>query len=182
MTRTRGPHPPETDSVAPGALVFAYGSNMHLPHVRSWAEARQHPRPQLRALGRAELRGHRLCWNYRSRWRPGGAANVESASKSSVHGVLLEVNPETLAILDQKEGHPIRYRRQLLSVYTADQRPHQAWVYQVTKPYQEEETVAPSKTYLGLLRKGGLAHHLPHQYLEELRWERFVLDEKRHVG
>ena len=49
-----------------------------------------------------------------------GVATVEPLAGSQVHGVLWQVSDHDLATLDSAEGVPVRYRRDRLTVHTAE--------------------------------------------------------------
>lgn len=95
-------------------MTFAYGMNMY-PETM----------PPTAAGQAAWLPGYRLAWR--------GFADVEEHEGGVVPGVLWEfARDEDLWQLDRREGVPHLYRRQLLTVVTADAEEHQAWVYRMT--------------------------------------------------
>ena len=151
--------------------VFAYGSNMNLEHLRAWARERGHGEPRIERARPALLPGHRLVWNYRSRWRRAGAANVTPRHGAVLPGVLLRVDEPTLAILDDKEGHPLRYSRGAVPdrVHLPDGEVVAAWVYRVQLAFVQPATVPPSREYLDLLLTGAQQHALPDWHIEALR-------------
>ena len=96
-------------------LYFAYGSNLCVQQM-----ARRCPD----AVGarHAFLHGHDWLINER------GVATIAPFTGSEVHGVVWEVSERDLAALDSAEGVPVRYRRDRLTVCTADGE-LDAWVY-----------------------------------------------------
>ena len=72
-------------------LHFAYGANMSRAVMRKYA-------PGARALGRAELAGHRFVIT------ADGYASVEPARGGIVHGVLWRITPRDRVLLDAWEN------------------------------------------------------------------------------
>ncbi|RMG17996.1 MAG: GNAT family N-acetyltransferase [Deltaproteobacteria bacterium] len=150
--------------------VFAYGSNMHLADLARWMHAHRFGRPGIHRMQRAALPGHRLAWNYRSPARGAGAANVVPAPGRVVPGLLLEVDERTLAALDAKEGHPVRYSRgdRPLPVRVEGAAARRAWVYRVTPRWEREDGTWPTAEYLALLIRGAIDARLPGPHLRRL--------------
>jgi hypothetical protein len=73
------------------ALHFAYGANMSRAVMRKYA-------PGARALGVAELTGHRFVIT------ADGYASVEPARARTVHGVLWRITPRDRVLLDAWEN------------------------------------------------------------------------------
>ncbi len=151
----------------PGHWVFAYGSNMHLADLTNWFVSREH-RLELQAAEAAVLYEHRLVWNYYSRARRGGAANVELAGGASVWGAALLVSFSSLHGFDRKEGHPHVYRRRLLPVQLASGRWVGAWTYFVTPRFRQPHFVAPTPHYHSLVVHGARHFSLPEHYRSHL--------------
>jgi len=144
--------------------VFAYGSNMDLDDLRRWSIERGYGPLEPLRTARADLPGWRLVWNYDSPTRRGGAANVEPAAGVVLAGAVLWVDPALLAAIDHKEGHPERYRRQTAPVRCAGQT-ITAWVYVVTAPWRVERHVAPRRSYVATVLRGGRRFGLPEAHL-----------------
>ena len=135
-------------------LYFAYGSNLCATQMaRRCPDARD---PRL-----ASLAGHDWLINQR------GVATIEPFAGSEVHGVLWRVSDPDLAALDSAEGVPVRYRRDRLTVHTAD-GPCEAWVY-------IDHRVDPGPPRAGYLERvidGALQHQLPAGWIDFLRrWD-----------
>jgi gamma-glutamylcyclotransferase (GGCT)/AIG2-like uncharacterized protein YtfP len=129
-------------------LVFAYGSNMDLDDLARWALSKGLAEPRIFAHHLAHLGGFERVWNYRSRARGGGAANVQPAEGSGVWGLVLEVDLPTRNLIDRKEGHPGLYSRgddPLPVELSQEGKTVQAWVYQVTPPYICDEIIPPTR-------------------------------------
>jgi len=156
----------------PGDLdwVFAYGSNMHMVDLRRWLAENGHGAGGIHRVEPATLPGYRLAWNYRSRTRNGGAANVAPAEGRVLPGLALLVDAVTLRALDMKEGHPSWYDRGA-SRHTL--RLHaggvvDGWVYVATAARCSVDAVWPRREYLELLVVAAREHGLPHAHVAEL--------------
>jgi len=157
----------------PGARVFAYGSNLNLPALRAFAQARGVSWPDDLTLVPALLPDHRLVWNYRSPIRQAGAANVEAAPGETLPGGLLTVPEDFLPLLDAKEGHPHRYLRTRRPVVRLggddDHGSELAWVYEVTEAWRRAPGQWPTADYLRTIVEGAEALGLPAAHLAALR-------------
>ena len=80
-----------------------------------------------------------LAFNYRSFSRGGGALNVAPARGQAVPGILFEISPKQLNLIDQKEGHPNFYERREVTVLTEDGGSTSAITYVARK---EKEVLA----------------------------------------
>lgn len=155
--------------------VFTYGSNMNLEDLQCWIENRELFRDEadevlglLRDYGkRAVLEDYRLCWNYYSVGRCGGAANVERASGQRVYGVAFRAGQRELDLFDVKEGHPRYYRRgEQQPVTLLDNGEVRASVY-VARP-NRPEPVWPTAKYKAVLLEGARSWDLPQDYIATL--------------
>lgn len=120
------------------------------------------PRIERSAVGLLE--DHELVFNYYSRARGAGAANVQPARGHAVYGLLLWVDARTFEGLDHKEGAPHRYQRRLVASACPDGSPVQSWLYSVTPAYRSDAFVAPSPQYLDLLTRAAERHAFPEVY------------------
>ncbi|MGV9798154.1 poly-gamma-glutamate hydrolase family protein [Mycobacterium sp. NPDC003449] len=133
---------------------FAYGSNLCVTQMAGRCPGAVDPRP-------ARLDGHDWLINQR------GVATIEPFDGSQVHGVLWRVTDQDLAALDRAEGVPVRYRRDRLTVHTAD-GPAPAWVY----IDHRVDPGPPRPGYLERILDGAMHHDLPHRWIEFLRrWD-----------
>jgi len=140
-----------------GTLYFAYGSNMSSAQLRAWGTAH-------RALGAAELPGHRLAFLRRSvRWKA-GAADIVPMDGESVWGVLWEL-PFGAAELDVKESAGDAYRRRSVKVLL-DGSPVSAMAYEVIDKAPTE--LRPRREYVQLMVDGAREHGLPAAWLRRL--------------
>jgi gamma-glutamylcyclotransferase (GGCT)/AIG2-like uncharacterized protein YtfP len=149
--------------------VFAYGSNMDLADVARWCRDRGREPFGVHKSLVGELPCHALVWNYHSEARRGAAANVERRPGRSLPGLVLRVDASGLAALDDKEGHPSRYRRALETVHTDSLGPLEAWIYSVQPSFVRSEAQAPTSDYIGIMLHAAERHGFPDWYLQELR-------------
>lgn len=140
---------------------------MCIPHVGEWARSQGLEAPRILTARAAILEGHELVWNYRSRRRGAGAANVVRAEGKQVHGVLLETDDVGLSVIDRKEGAPIRYARRIEPVQVGTDA-IDTWVYAVTEAYLEPPPVWPNRAYVDLILAGARAADLPADYIARL--------------
>lgn len=136
---------------------------MHLDDLGAWFSRGGH----VLTLQHAEvavLMDHQLVWNYYSKSRRGGAANVAFQRGGQVWGVALRVCARSMHGFDRKEGHPRVYFRELRSVQLDSGRWVPAWTYVVTSAYRRRHFTPPSPPYLELLRRGAQSFSLPAHY------------------
>lgn len=147
--------------------MFAYGSNMHLPDLARWHRDKGLQAPRVLSARVAVLGDHELCWNYYSRVRGAGAANVRPAAGREVMGLALTVDDDTFENLDRKEGAPHVYERVRCTV-RVDQTSLPAWVYQVTAAWRRAEFVPPRRSYRQLMLDAACEHGFGEAYLQQL--------------
>jgi gamma-glutamylcyclotransferase (GGCT)/AIG2-like uncharacterized protein YtfP len=150
-------------------LYFAYGSNLDVDQMRARV-------PDVRVVGLALLRDHRLTFPLRSEIWGGGAAGVTHAHGGSVWGALYEVSEEGLTALDRYEGwkgpgdHHNLYERDLATVELT--RPDDGSVPRRVRAYtyfaRTLNPTPPTRRYLDTLLKGARHHRLPAEYIEWL--------------
>lgn len=143
---------------------FAYGSNLSVQQMARRCPDAADPRP-------ATLSDHDWLINER------GVATVEPLDGAQVHGVLWQVSDHDLATLDSAEGVPVRYRRDRLTVQTAE-GPAPAWVY----IDHRVEPGPPRPGYLERIIDGALHHGLPPRWIEFLRrWDPMHWPQRHHA-
>ena len=148
-------------------LYFAYGSNMHWGDWSHWCEKRGENPKGLVEVGIGWLPDYSLLFHYHSTGRNGGAADLSKiAPGSAAPGVLFEVDPQTLQVIDKKEGHPNYYRRVWVDVMTPDGEFVRAITYLVVPEKVSETHIAPTDEYVDLIRTGLTQRDLPVSDLE----------------
>lgn len=152
-------------------LVFAYGSNMHTGDLGSWLTRNGYAAAEIAVFGRAVLPDHELVWNYWSRSRGCGAANVRPRAGCDLPGLVLRVDERGLAALDCKEGNGALYDRgaapQRVVLDTGESV--NAWLYVARPDRVRSESCLPSRAYLDLLIAGAREHGLPAAHIKRLR-------------
>ncbi|PZM78803.1 MAG: hypothetical protein DKT66_23170 [Candidatus Melainabacteria bacterium] len=152
--------------------VFAYGSNMDLHDLKSWLSERpEFADSQILECEIGTLSNYELVWNYYSKTRRAGAANVQPKQGRSLPGLVLKVNETCLAGIDKKEGHPNYYDRgnNQVSAILADGRKISCWLYVARPEHTKEVIVPPSAKYLNLLINAAKRYSFPAWYLGELQ-------------
>lgn len=94
-----------------------------------------------------------LVFDYRSTRRQCGALNIRPAPGQQVDGYLFAIQENGWAALNQKEGHPHRYRREVVTVVDAQSCTRAAQTYRVT-PEHRRGFAPPSEDYLAVCRAG----------------------------
>jgi hypothetical protein len=87
--------------------LYFYGSNLDAAHMRRRC-------PTVAPIGPATLDGWRLVLDGHSRAWGGPMATFVRAKQDRVAGVLCELTPDDLAILDRIEGRPLSDHRKLV--------------------------------------------------------------------
>ena len=140
-------------------LYFAYGSNLDIDDWRDFCRQRGFDPGVLRPIGPASLPDEILVFDYRSSRRQCGALNIRRQAGGVVDGYLFDVPANGWDGLDTKEGHPHRYRRELVTVLDPAGASHDAQTYRVV-PAMRVGFVAPSARYLTVCRAGRLRYGL----------------------
>jgi gamma-glutamylcyclotransferase len=137
---------------------FAYGSNMSSSLIRS--RAREVVEEQV-----GKLENYEIVFNKKAR---GGSAtaNIHPASGKTVYGVLYKIHETALRALDRFEGAPQHYRRIELNVTDSQGNRVPAQTYIATKV---EKGLRPASYYLQSILQAADEHHLPAEYVEELK-------------
>lgn len=144
---------------------------MDLDDLARWAGEKGFSSPRVLGHQLALLEGYERVWNYRSKARQGGAANVQPAKGARVYGLALEVDEATLALMDAKEGHPTRYSRGSAPVpvlLVDERRLVSAWLYQVTEAHLCADVIWPQRHYLDLIVSAARRYGFPAAALRAL--------------
>ena len=140
-------------------LYFSYGSFLDPETLRKHC-------PSARFVTRAVLPNFEVRFNFMSKTYGGGVTGVELAPGKAARGVVYDVSPEEIEMLDIVEGIPTGiYYRQTVTVVDEDGNHHQAETYRTTYP---KGPYTPTRRYLGLMIKGAKEHGLDPDYIEEL--------------
>jgi gamma-glutamylcyclotransferase len=148
-------------------LIFTYGSMM------STAELKQRC-PTALAVCNARLLDHKLRFNRESETRGGGVASVVHQPNSEVWGVVYDIIPNEIEVLDRhegfKQGRPTKqncYQRIACVVMPSGdaQNPLEVQLYQANP---QANPPLPNKSYIKLLIEGAEEHGLPAAYRADL--------------
>jgi gamma-glutamylcyclotransferase len=142
-------------------LYFAYGANLDLRRFRRRC-------PGATVVGRARLPDYQLAFTRYSRAEKGGVADIVPHPDAEVWGALYEIDASSFAALDEYEGAPRAYRRELVRVIDDAGVEREATAYIANKTGE----FAPSRGYLAQITRGAREHGLPEEYfcaLEETR-------------
>ena len=111
-------------------LYFGYGSNLDHADWTKWCHRKGRNPDGLKEIGPAWIDEYYLTFDYYSSTREAGAANLKllASGRAATPGALFEIDADTLASLDRKEGHPNPkyYQRIIVTAYTPDGKAHQA--------------------------------------------------------
>jgi len=141
-------------------LYFGYGSNLCEPDLSRYCRERGLQPIHLERVGPAFLPDRKLAFTHRSSTRGGGVLDVPPARGEAVAGVLFRVSSDaSIATLDRKEGEGHVYSRFEPVVLTEDGAEQSAVAYEVA-PASRETFVAPSPSYLDVVRRGYKEHGL----------------------
>ena len=137
-------------------LYFGYGSNLDHVDWTKWCHRKGRNPDGLKEIGPAWLDEYYLTFDYYSSTREAGAANLKllASGRAATPGALFEIDEDTLASLDRKEGHPNPkyYQRKIVTAYTPDGKAHQAYTY--IHYAKEDNFHPPSDEYEALIRNG----------------------------
>ncbi len=150
-------------------LYFAYGSNLHLKQFARRCHGSK-------AVGRARLPDYRLAFTRYSSNRRGGVADIVPEPDAEVWGALYEVDEACLATLDEYEGVPRSYRREMIRVLDDSRVEQEAVVYIAN----QTGAFAPSREYLALIIEGARDHGLPEEYIRAI--EQVQADARPQTG
>lgn len=118
---------------------FAYGSNMDKDDLDEWCKIKVYKPIQFRNACPAKLKRYKLIFNYFSKGRNGGAANIIFTGKKNdiVYGLLLEINGYERKILRRKEGYPKYYDEIIVKVEKLNGIPiKKVYTYKVLKMHE----------------------------------------------
>ena len=146
---------------------FGYGSNLRLSDLARWCREHGHPASCLRPVSRAWLPDRAPVFHYYSVVRRGGALDTRPRFGAAVPGVLFDLAPGGVALLDAKEGVAQgKYRRIEVTALGEHGGSETAFTYEVAPAHREDALVAPNATYLHHVREGLRGFGLPTGSLE----------------
>jgi gamma-glutamylcyclotransferase (GGCT)/AIG2-like uncharacterized protein YtfP len=152
-------------------FTFAYGSNMNSSDLRSWLERNGYNSALIVDRRPAVLEGYDFVWNYHSRGRGGGAANLERRENSRVYGLVVEFEEPLLKAFDRKEGHPLFYSRgeKRIRVKRLDNDEIvEAWLYIANPNRGDSRDIRPTRAYKKIILDGAREYGLPEEFIDKL--------------
>jgi len=148
---------------------FAYGSNMDENDLKNWCEKMERSFPKWTLLGTACLNGYKLSFNYYSKVRKGGAANIMEFSDSKVYGLLFEINNKyDIETIRKKEGYPKCYGEIEITVKHKDKNIVNVKTYKVLREKELLYHQKPTEYYMNLILKNARIHGFPYKYIRYL--------------
>lgn len=147
-------------------ILFAYGSNMNPGQMALRC-------PEHRTLGVARLVDYRLCFPRFSKDANSPSAGVEPYPGDAVFGVLYEIAPNDIPVLNYHEGYdpdgPVTANRRILRDVTVlrvgGSEPVKAQAYFAVP---DGTTRPPTAAYLATIIDGAFYHGLPKAYIAAL--------------
>lgn len=133
---------------------FAYGSNMNLEHMRKlcgW---------NFTIIGTVYLSNYNIAPDFR------GYINIKPENGKKVYGVLYKVTQDALDALDEFEGYPSVFNREMVTVMDDENNEFQAWVY-IEAPGQFGGNFVKAE-YLNRVISGATQNHLPPEWISYL--------------
>lgn len=112
-----------------------------------------------------KIENYEIVFNKKAR---GGSAtaNIRPASGKTVYGVLFKIPESALRTLDRFEGAPQHYRRIEVNVTDSEGNRVPAQAFIATKV---DKGLRPASHYMQAILQGAEEHHLPAEYVEELK-------------
>ncbi|WBU55757.1 gamma-glutamylcyclotransferase family protein [Paracoccus sediminicola] len=151
-------------------LYFAYGSNML--HARLAARC-----PSADAIGRAEAPGFGIAFDKIGQ-DGSGKATLRQDSTEAAQGVLYEITPAEIALLDKIEGVGRGYDRAEVAV-RSQHAEIMAFSY-IAAPAFRQQGLLPFAWYRGLVLAGALENDLPEAWVSKLAAQPYTEDPEPH--
>lgn len=148
---------------------FAYGSNMDMGHFeKRCKEMRWHP-VSFQNPRKAKLEGYELRFNYCSTYWKAGAANIMENEKSSIYGLLSEIEESDLETIRKKEGYSedctkCYYNEVCVNVEVDGTGVRDVKTYKVSKARETKNYQPPTKCYLDLILSNAIKYQFPSEY------------------
>jgi len=148
---------------------FAYGSNMDTNDLQKWCIHHGKDFPVNNFTCTAFLEDYKLVFNYFSRGRNGGAANIMESQGDIVYGIIFQINENDRATLRVKEGHPKYYHEISVTVKSLlDQKKIHAITYKVVNKKETETHQKTTIEYMNLILKNAKEYNFPKDYIQYL--------------
>lgn len=154
---------------------FAYGSNLNARAVTEWCRHYGHRAPALKQGRPAVLDNYRLCFPLYSDYWGGGIADIVYDPGKYVAGVLFDVTPAELGVLDQKVNRKLdaagkelgTYRQIEVKVSPLKGEPVKALTY--TGVNVEKYHIPPTSHYMNVVVQGAYGFGLSMMWVAYLK-------------
>jgi hypothetical protein len=153
---------------------FAYGSNMDEDDFEKQCNIKQWSKVNFQNTRPAKLPGYKIQFNYFSKGRGGGAANIMESPEDCVYGLLSEIEDSDLETIRKKEGYSedctkCYYNEICVNVQELRGNIVQfVKTYKVSKSRETPTNQSPTKEYLDLIINNAKKHGFPPEYIEYL--------------
>lgn len=118
----------------------------------------------------AKLSGYKLCFNYLSKRRKAGAANIMNFRGSNVYGLLIEIQDSARETIREKENYPYSYNEHFIDVETFERKiVRGVLTYKVVEEKEKKEHQPPTKYYINLIIKNAEKYEFPSDYIDYLK-------------
>lgn len=139
------------DAVEQCPYYFAYGMNTNSRHMTDGDE-----HPMFQNIGTGTIHGVQLEFKVH--------CDIVRTAGARCMGVMWKMNPRGLIYLDQREGYPYYYNREIVPVQ-GNSKTNRAWVYYMTDDY-EQKLRPPQKGYWQSCLNGYMEFGLPTEQLQ----------------
>ena len=143
---------------------FAYGSNLDVISMLERC-------PKAGVLQPGCLKGFRLGFTWHSNGWGCGVADVVKSELDEVWGLVYSITDADLEALDRYEGYPKCYGRSFATIHTKDAMLEKVLIYTVC---QKTEFVAPSRTYLDIIKRACVDYAFPDSYARMLKTVKII--------
>ena len=140
-------------------LYFAYGSNLDSASFMSRYRS-------AKKVGIGQLKDYRLEFTHMSKGWQCGTADIVMSPGSEVWGIIYDIDDADLSYLDVQEGTSSKaYKRVIVRIETLHKQSLQVSTYKVVN---RDGFIAPSKEYIGIIKKEAKALGFPPLYVNYL--------------
>jgi len=145
---------------------FAYGSNMDKQNLDNWCKENNKPLVHIFSIQTCILRNFQLRFNYYSKRRDAGAANIMKSQDDCVYGLLLEINKQDMNVIHYKEGVPEFYNEFNIKVELLNKAEvTEVSTFKVTKEKEKSEHVPPKREYIESMIQIAKFYNFPEDYV-----------------
>ncbi len=145
---------------------FAYGSNMDKDDLDKWCRKKGYTLIEYSNVVPAKLKDVKLAFNYFSKCRGGGVANIMKSKGNAVYGLLVGLKECDKHKIQRKEGCPTYYREIKVNVEIfKGEVIKDVITYKVVEEREQNRQVEPTKDYLQLIIQNAKKYDFPKDYI-----------------